>query len=164
MKITKNKEIISIRLATTGDALAIAEVRCNAIQNIAATYYDRTALEEWAGPVEERVPKLLSNSADVRIVVERNDQIVGYGELVTNESLIGACYVSSEVGRRGVGKAIVAELERIAREKQLTHLQMESSMNAEQFYISCGYQSIERGKHTMRNGTVMGCVMMRKDL
>ncbi len=158
------KEQITIRQATTEDAPAIAEVRSDAIRNVKHEGYDQSALDEWAGPVEDRVQKLLSNSADVRIVAEADDKIVGYGELVTTENLLGACYVLSSADGQGVGKTIVAELERIALEKGLDHLHMESSANAEPFYIRCGYQVLERGKHTMRSGAVMDCVMMRKDL
>lgn len=158
------KEQITIRQATTEDALVIAKVRSDAIQNVKHEGYDQSALDEWAGAVEDRVQRLLSNSADVRIVAEADGKIVGYGELVTTENLLGACYVLSSVGGQGVGKAIVVELERIAREKGLDHLHMESSANAEPFYTRCGYQAVERGKHIMRSGTVMDCVMMRKDL
>ena len=121
-------------------------------------------MDEWAGPVEDRVQKLLSNSTDIGIVVEIDDKIIGYGELVTTDNLLSACYVSATAGSQGIGKTIVAELEHIARAKSLDYLQMESPVNAEPFYIRCGYHVIERGKHIMQRGTVMDCVMMRKDL
>ena len=158
------KDQITIRPATPKDAPAIAGVRSDAIRNVKHEGYDQSALDEWAGPAEDRVQKLLSNSAGVRIVAELEGKIIGYGELVIRENLLGACYVLSAAGGQGVGQAIVAELERIAREQGLDHLHMESSVNAESFYIRCGYQVVERGKHTMRSGTVMDCVMMRKDL
>lgn len=156
--------MIKIRAATVGDAATIAAVRSDAIFNISHSYYDPSLLDEWAGSMEERVQRLLSNAADVRIIAEIDAVIVGYGELVTNENLLGACYVASTAGGKGVGKAIVAELERIAREKGLRHLQMESSANAELFYIGCGYRVVDRGKHPMRSGAVMDCILMRKEL
>ena len=158
------KNQIVIRPATTDDAPAIAEVRGDAIRNVKHDSYDQSVLDEWAGPVEDRIQKLLSNSADVRIVAEREDRIIGYGELIIADNLLGACYVSSSAGGKGVGKALVTELARIAREKGLDHLHMESSANAEKFYVHCGYQVVGRGKHTMHSGAVMDCVMMRKDL
>lgn len=160
----REKNQIIIRPATIDDVLIIADVRDDAIRNVRHDSCDQSALDEWGGLVEDRVRKLLSNCADVRIVAEREDKIIGYGELVTTDNLLGACYVSSSAGGRGVGKALVAELERIAREKGLDHLRMESSANAEKFYVHCGYHVVGRGKHTMRSGTAMDCVMMRKDL
>ena len=153
-----------IRSAATEDTPAIAGVRSDAIRSIEHEGYDQSALEEWAGPVEGRVQKLLSNSADIRIVAETGGRIIGYGELVTTQNLLGACYVLPSAGGQGVGKAIVAELERIAREAGLDHLHMESSANAEPFYTRCCHQVVERGKYAMRSGAVMDCVLMRKDL
>ena len=155
---------MTIRPATREDARRIADIRSHAIRNIRHEGYDQSALDEWVGPVEDRVQKLLSSSADVQIVAEKGGRTVGYGELVTATNLLGACYVLPSAGGQGVGKAIVAELERIAREKGLDHLHMESSANAEPFYIRCGYQVVERGKHTMRSGAVMDCVVMRKEI
>jgi putative acetyltransferase len=159
------KEIeIRIRSAIAEDALAIAKARYDAIQNVDNAYYDQFHLDKWAGPIgEESVQKLYLNGADVRIVAEINEYIVGYGELVTDKNRLGACYVSSSASRKGVGRTIVADLERIAREKGMTYLKIESSLNAEKFYVSMGYKIIERGKHTMSGGTVMDCVHMRKD-
>ena len=152
------------RSAVTEDVPAIVEVRSDAIRSIEHEGYDRSALEEWVGPVEGRIQKLLSNSADIRIVAETGQRIIGYGELVTPKNLLGACYVLPSAGGQGVGRAIVAELERLAREQGLDHLHMESSANAEPFYIRCGYQVVERGRHTMPSGAAMDCVMMRKEL
>jgi GNAT superfamily N-acetyltransferase len=84
--------------------------------------------------------------------------------LVTKENLLGACYVLSSAGGKGVGRAIVEELERIARKHGITYLQLDSSLNAERFYLCCGYRITERAKHIMPGGTVMDCVKMHKDL
>jgi GNAT superfamily N-acetyltransferase len=155
---------MTIRPATIDDGAGIAEMRHNAIQNVHAAYYDKSILNEWSGSCEGRIQKLLSNSADVRIVAVTDSEIVGYGELVTKENLLGACYVLSSAGGKGVGRAIVEELERIARKHGITYLQLDSSLNAERFYLCCGYRITERAKHIMPGGTVMDCVKMHKDL
>jgi putative acetyltransferase len=66
--------------------------------------------------------------------------------------------VSPDFKRHGVGKAILRELERIARERSVPYLQMDSSFTAEPFYLANGYRTIERGFHTLRNGETMACV------
>ena len=91
---------MAIRPATPDDGAGIAEVRHNAIQNVPAAYYDQSTLDEWSGSGEGRTQKLLSNSADVRIVAVTDSEIVGYGELVTKENLLGACYVLSSRAER----------------------------------------------------------------
>ena len=151
---------ITIRPATPDDGAGIVEMRHNAIQNVPTTYYDQFTLDEWS----EFSEGSMSNSAAVRIVAVTNSEIVGYGELVTKENLLGACYVLSSAGGKGVGRSIVAELERIAREHGITYLQVDSSLNAEWFYLCCGYRITERAKHIMPSGSVMDCVKMYKDL
>ena len=155
---------IAIRPAIPEDGAGIVEMRYNAIQNVSAAYYDKFTLNEWSESSEGSVQRLLSNSADIRIVAVINNDIVGYGELVTKENLLGACYVLSSAGGKGVGRAIVAELERIAREHHITYLQLDSSLNAERFYLCCGYRITERAKHIMPSGSVVDCVKMHKDL
>ena len=51
--------------------------------------------------------------------------------------------------RFGVGTAIVREIERIARDHGLTHLNLESSVNAELFYATLGYEVIGSGVANM---------------
>jgi len=155
---------ITIRPYTPDDAAGIVEMRHNAIQNVPTVYYDKFTLDEWSEFREGSIQRLLSNSAAIRIVAVINSEIVGYGELVTKKNLLGACYVLSSAGGKGVGRAIVAELERIAREHGITYLQLDSSMNAERFYLNCGYRITERTKHIMPSGSVMDCVKMHKDL
>lgn len=155
---------IRIRAAETGDAPSIIAVRYDAIRTIDPQYYAPDLLEEWAGAAERRIRILLASDADIRIVAETGGKIAGYGELVTGKNLLGACYVGHSSGRKGVGRAIMAELENIARAKGLEYLHLESSSNAEIFYLRCGYRVIERGSHSMHNGKTMGCTMMRKEL
>ena len=56
------------------------------------------------------------------------------------------------------------EIERIAIEHGLTHLEMVSSITAVPFYSALGYEIIEHGEHMLRTGRRMACVKMRKNL
>jgi hypothetical protein len=44
----------------------------------------------------------------------------------------------------GVGSALVKEMERIAGDRGLTHLELHASINAEPFYTALGYEALER--------------------
>ncbi len=159
-----NRNDVIIRPATVIDAQGIAKVRHDAIRAISVSDYDQITLDEWAGNLESGVNKLLSNAADVRIIAEVNNQIVGYGELVTTQNLLGACYVLPAINGQGIGGMIVAALEDIARQHHLLHLEMENSANAESFYRRCGYQTLKHTQHIMKSGRTMPSVVMHKDL
>ena len=84
--------------------------------------------------------------------------------MIPKENLLLAVYINPDFKRQGVGTAIVLELEEIAKKQGADFLQMDPSLTAENFYISCGYQVIERGFHTISSGEKMACVRMKKRL
>jgi GNAT superfamily N-acetyltransferase len=84
--------------------------------------------------------------------------------IVPANSELRALYVSAEHGRKGVGRAILLELEALARKAGVTELRMDSSVNAARFYEANGYLAIERAEHTLRSGVRMECVRMRKTI
>lgn len=59
---------------------------------------------------------------------------------------------------------LVWAIERLARERGLTFLELESSVTAEPFYAALDYQVRERGEHALKSGQRMACVVMRKKL
>jgi hypothetical protein len=66
--------------------------------------------------------------------------------------------------RSGVGRAIVAEIERLACERALAHLLLESSITAEPFYTALGYRVEHRGELALAPGLRMAAIRMRKPL
>jgi putative acetyltransferase len=89
---------------------------------------------------------------------------VGIGAIVLNQSELRACYVAPNAVRQRVGSALVAEIERIAREHGLIDLQLESSLTAEPFYAALGYRVEKRGELVLAPGVPMATVKMRKRL
>jgi putative acetyltransferase len=73
-------------------------------------------------------------------------------------------YVSPEVVRRSVGKAILQKLEERAQALGIKSLKMDASLNAVPFYESAGYESQKAIKHRLASGVEIGCVLMTKEL
>jgi putative acetyltransferase len=114
---------------------------------------------------EEAVDQVRANREnEYRLIAEIDRQVVGIGALAFENSELRACYVAPAAGRRGVGSALVLEIERAARERGLSALELDSSITAEAFYRKQGYEARERGEHILRNGPRMACVKMRKSL
>src|SRR5262249_13914583 len=107
---------------------------------------------------------LVNRDEELRLIADLDGSPVGIGAIVVSTSELRACYVGTKAARRGVGSAIVAEIERIAREHGLAHLQLESSVTAEPFYSALGYEIVERGEHVIAPGVPMAAVKMRKRL
>ena len=97
------------------------------------------------------------------VVAEVNsEELAGIGAVVIGNSELRACYVSPPFVRRGVGQAIVSELEQLAREHGLNRLQLESSVTAEPFYAALGYRVEARGEHALASDVPMAAVRMVK--
>ena len=157
---------ISIRKMRREDARRFLEVHQAAVRGIAAKDYPTSVVEAWARPITDQVIErfLANRDREVRLVAEMDGEIVGVGAIVLRNAELRACYVAPSAARRGVGSAIISEIERIAREHHLDHLELESSITAEPFYSALGYQVESRGEHVLAPGVPMAAVRMRKRL
>ena len=158
---------IHVRPARPEDARSFIEVRNAAVRGIAAKDYPPAVIDAWArSPITTAtIENFLANpDKETRLVAEVNSEISGIGSLVIDNNELRACYVRPNAARKGVGSAILREIERIALENGATILQMDSSVTAEPFYKAMGYEVLEYGEHVLNKGPRMACVRMRKVL
>lgn len=149
------------------DARVFLEVHHAAIRGSAVRDYPSAVIEAWAPlPVTNDAIKQIENNHEEehRLIAEIDGQIVGIAALLAKNTEIRACYVAPEASRKGVGSALLREMEREATEQGLTFLELDSSVTAESFYSFHGYQILERGEHVLKSGLRMACVKMHKDL
>lgn len=153
-------------LRSDEEARRFLEIHHAAVRGIAAKDYPASVVEAWARPITEQVIErfLANRDREVRLVAEVDGESVGIGALAVSNSELRACYVAPSAARRGVGSALVFEIERIAREHRLDHLHLESSITAEPFYSALGYRVESRGELLLAPGVRMAAVKMRKRL
>jgi len=150
-----------------GEARRFLEIHHEAVRGLASGDYAASVIEAWAPlPITDvYIERFLNNRDDeIRLIAERDGEPVGIGALVASTAELRACYVLPRAARSGVGRAIVAEIERLARERALTHLQLESSITAEPFYAALGYRVEHRGELALAPGLRMAAIRMRKPL
>jgi putative acetyltransferase len=157
---------VTVREMRPEDARRFLEIHHAAVRGIAAQDYAASVVEAWARPITDQVIErfLANRDHEERLVAEINGEPVGIAAIVISRSELRACYVAPNAARRGVGSALVAEIERIAREHGLDHLQLESSTTAEPFYAALGYEVESRGERLIAPGVPMAAVKMRKRL
>jgi putative acetyltransferase len=158
---------VIVRRMRPQDARSFLEVHHAAVRGLAAADYPPDVIDAWAPlPIsDEAVDRLAAASPEqIRLVAEIGGEIVGIGEIVPDLNELRACYVVPKVARKGVGSALVREIEQIARERGLPHLQLDASLTSEPFYLSLGYTLRERGEHVLSSGLTMVCVKMAKRL
>jgi GNAT superfamily N-acetyltransferase len=149
-----------------GEERAFLDIHTRSIRGLAASHYTPEVIEAWVVPMTEEYLRAFVRNQDneIRLVAELDGVLVGLGCLVVQTAELRACYVVPEAARKGIGRALVGEIERIARERGLDHLHLEASINAEPFYSALGYEVVERGVHVWPSGQRMAAVTMRRVL
>ena len=157
---------LTIREMRPEDARSFLEIHHAAVRGLAASDYPTAVVEAWARPITDQfVERFLANhDGELRLVAELDGDPVGIGAIVISNSDLRACYVTPSAARRGVGSALVAKIEQIAREHGLEYLELESSITAEPFYAALGYQVESLGELFIAPGVPMAAIKMRKRL
>jgi putative acetyltransferase len=159
---------VIVRPMRDDEARTFLEIHGRSIRGLALAHYPADVIAAWAGPVtatDNAVRNFLKNTDhEIRLMAEIDGQPVGLGALVVQHAELRACYVDPQAARQGVGSALVKEMERIARDRGLPHLELHASLNAEPFYTALGYEALAREDHVLRSGLRMAAVKMRKNL
>jgi putative acetyltransferase len=158
---------VIVRKMRPQEARSFLEVHHAAVRGLAAADYPPDVIDAWAPlPMSDEMVERVAAAppGQIRLVAEIGSEIVGIGEIVPDLNELRACYVMPKAARKGVGTALVREIEQIAREHGLTHLQLDASLTSEPFYLSLGYKGRERGEHVLSSGLTMVCVKMAKRL
>ena len=95
------------------------------------------------GMSKETLKDELEDESHHLIAVDEQKEVIGGGRLHFNnnrEGQVRYMAVSNTIQRKGLGSAIVSELEAIAREKGIQEMVLNARENAISFYLSMGYK------------------------
>jgi len=100
------------------------------------------------------------------IVVERlgRGQILGMAQLDPDEGRLRALFVAPDLQGSGLGRVLLATIERVARAHGLRAIQGAMSLNAVEFYGRAGFRRCSGPEHLVRAGIVVPIVPMDKAL
>jgi putative acetyltransferase len=98
------------------------------------------------------------------IVAEREERILGAAQLDPQAGRLRALFVAPGLQGRGLGRVLLAAVERLARAHGLRAIDGAMSMNAVGFYRHAGFEARRGPEHMIRLGTVVPVVNMRKVL
>ena len=91
----------------------------------------------------------------------RNDRLL---DPATEAARVRAMYTDPRFVRRGVGRLILEECERAARDAGFTRLEMMATAAGEPLYAACGYRVVERVERLAPNGVAVPGAVMAKEL
>jgi putative acetyltransferase len=111
-----------------------------------------------------KVAEILADAAGgCTVVLERDGKIVATGTL-TGSGKITRVYVRADLQGHGLGKRIMAHLERQARAAGRVSVFLNASLVARGFYESLGYRLREAKSHTLEDGARLDYFEMDKPL
>ncbi|HEY6139737.1 MAG TPA: GNAT family N-acetyltransferase [Thermoanaerobaculia bacterium] len=150
--------MIGIRRATDADRVAIARLHEASIRALGAHAYTAEEVDSWAAGI---TPEQYFIEQEI-YVATRGEEVVGFGHYHRGE--IMAVYVDPSYVGQGVGRALMAKLEEVARADNATHLHLNAALNSVGFYAACGYTETKETVYMTRGGVVIKCALMEKDL
>jgi N-acetylglutamate synthase-like GNAT family acetyltransferase len=141
-----------IRSATPDDAGAISRVIIKALQESNAQDYPPEVIASISANFSpERVTKLIAER-DVLIAVVAN-KIVGTASL--QGAVVRTVFVDPNRQGCGIGAALMGEIERRARRRNLPQLTVPSSITAEGFYAKLGFLAVRDEYHGAERTIIM---------
>ena len=126
-----NTRLSSFVQMCSEDARAFLVVHHAAVRGVAAKDYPLAVIEAWAPmPItEDAIDRVRANpDNEYRVISEIDGRVVGIGAAVFDTAELRACYVTPDAGEKGVGSALVEEIERAARERGVAHLELDLSL------------------------------------
>ena len=160
---------MQVRPATPEDALPVFALHVASIRALGPEGYDADQVRAWArkdhGP--EAYP--IGDDDHHFVVAEREGEVAGFGDLVPDseevdaEADVRAVYVYPRHAGRGVGAAILAELEGYARGAGVESVEITASLNAAGFYERAGYERVREDAYDT-GGVELEVVVFRKEL
>jgi N-acetylglutamate synthase-like GNAT family acetyltransferase len=129
----------TIRPAVDDDANQISAVILRALRE--------TNAKDYSDEIIERVERSFSPCAVVQLISKRtvfvatvNGRIIGTASL--DGSVVRTVFVNPDVQAKGIGKLLMAEVERAALEPSILSLTVPSSVSAETFYAGLGFRAV----------------------
>ncbi|MCK1361393.1 GNAT family N-acetyltransferase [Bradyrhizobium sp. 199] len=134
----------TIRPAREDDAADISAVTLRALRE--------TNAKDYTEEIIERVERSFSPDAVLQLIGKRivfvatiGNRIVGTASL--DGSVVRTVFVAPDVQARGIGKLLMAEIERTARGRNVASLTVPSSVTAEAFYTRLGFVAVRDSYH-----------------
>jgi GNAT superfamily N-acetyltransferase len=154
--------MLAIRKADKDDARVIWDIRNAAIISQCTGHYSAEELEIWTrGEMTEQFTETVEDSFYVATL---DDHVVGTGMINLEAGTVDAIFVRPGQMRTGIGRQLLLHLEKIALHAGLSHLRLDSTLNAAPFYRACGFVGESVAKYESPRGIALDCIRMTKRL
>lgn len=126
------------------DAPLIAQLFSETVREVNAKHYSQKQLDAWASPDKDAsfFHDKLSHSCS--FIAEDSGEIVGFADLIPERRLLYFFYVHKGHQRKGIGKALLMQVEKTAKDKGIDELYTDASITAKPFFEAMGFIPLEK--------------------
>ncbi|WP_144057428.1 GNAT family N-acetyltransferase [Novipirellula maiorica] len=151
-----------IRKAERRDAIPAWNIRNAAILAECTGHYSDEQLANWTGG--EITEQFIDAVSQHWYVATANESVVGTGMLDCSTGQVDAIFTRPDRMGFGIGRAMLAHLERLAAESGLAQLTLDSTLNAAAFYRKCGFVGDQLSVYKSPRGISLACIVMSKQI
>lgn len=147
----------------------MVEVHYAAVQAVDRRHYGDEVLAAWSPPPDSRrrdwLADLIGQASTLCTVAVADDgAIVGFSIALPEQALLKALYVHPDCNGRGIGQALLEDMEARCRALGVEVLALNASHNAEAFYRHCGYEPQGATRQPLTETVTMAATRMVKRL
>jgi len=159
---------IRTRKAEVGDAEAMVHVHYRAVQVIPSEFYAAECLASWSPPPDEArydwMRNMIRSEHRVVRVAQAGDVVCGFAICTPASGFINANYTDPQQALRGVGRALLRDVEDAHRLAGVLGATVLASHNARGFYEAAGYRFEASVTQALADGSALDCSRMVKVL
>ncbi len=137
----------------------IAELFTNTIHKVCIKDYTKEQLKAWANPnIDYKAWESRLDKTKPYLAIA-DDKLVGFTEFYDN--YIDCFYVHHEYQGKGVGKMLINNILKIAKQKEQTFLKVDASITAKPFFEKFGFKEVKKNIVKRANVELVNFSMQR---
>jgi len=149
---------------------AIRDTHEDSIQSLGTEFYSAEVMNEWGRnrPIEPYIEAY--HNGDINFVAKdsEDDRVLGYSaySLKDGKHWLSRLFVRGAEKGRGIGSALLREVENVTRESFGRELWVTGTLSARAFYDAKGFEFVEDTISPVgrRDDLFMACIVMKKRL
>jgi len=153
--------MMRLRVAGAEDASEIAAIYYNTVRRVNAADYPPEQIEAWAPKLPDADEWSARMASYTTVVADDEGTIAGFAEL-EDDGHIDCFYCHHDYQRRGVGSRLLIEVERIASDRAIGRLYLDSSVTARPFFEARGFVVEQRRDIDVRGQTLENYAMEKE--
>lgn len=158
----KVDSFMKIRTYTPGDCAELADLFYQTVHTVNANDYTREQLDVWATGNVDLIAWNSSFLEHITLVAEEDGRITGFADM-DHTGYLDRLYVHREYQGRGIGAALVLELEQQAAAEHICGFKTYASITARPFFQQMGY-AVAGNHEVERNGIRLKNFLMVKSI